>query len=88
MAESKLQSWAHKKLKRSGWEVVKISLCSRPGWPDTEAIRNGRTVRIEFKDEGKKLEPLQRYIHKQIKDAGGEVYTASTKEEFLSLNLT
>ena len=86
-AESKLQSWAHKRLKSAGWEVVKHILTSRPGWPDTEIIRNGRTVRIEFKAPGRSLDPLQVYIHKKLKASGAEVYMVDSKEAFYNLNL-
>jgi len=85
--ESKLQKWIHKELRKSGWVVTKIMLCSTPGWPDTEAIKKGRTVRIEIKDKGKKANDLQLYVHKKIKKNGGEVYVVDSKEEFTKLNL-
>jgi HSP20 family molecular chaperone IbpA len=86
-AESKLQSWAHKKLKKAGWLVRKFILVSKGGWPDTEIIRNGRTVRIEFKAPGNEPDDLQKYVHKEIRKHGGEIYVVDSKEKFLELNL-
>jgi hypothetical protein len=85
-AESKLQSRVHKHLSRNGWLVVKNILMSRPGWPDTEAIRDGRTIRLEIKDR-KKLDPLQVYVFKMIRKHGGEVYKVASWDDFLALDL-
>jgi hypothetical protein len=84
--ESKLQSKARVWLTKRGWLVTKMNLASRPGWPDTEIIRDGRTVRIEFKDN-KALKAHQVYIFKMIREHGGEVYKVGTWEEFLALGL-
>jgi len=85
--ESKLQTRVTKYLKKSGWYPVKHMLTSKPGWPDSEFIKAGRTVRIEFKSPGKYADPLQKYVHSQIRKHGGEVYTIDTWEKFLLLNL-
>lgn len=84
--ESALQARIRNRLRRDGWLVVKISLTSRPGWPDLEAIRDGRTIRIEVKDHGD-LKPHQKYRHSEIKKYGGEVYSADSWEKFLELGL-
>lgn len=85
--ESKLQTRINNYLKKKGWYGVKHMLTSKPGWPDQEFIKCGRTVRIEFKSPGKKANPLQKYVHKQIKRHGGEVYTVDTWANFLLLDL-
>jgi hypothetical protein len=85
--ESKLQIRITKKLKKSGWLVTKIMLCSTPGWPDIYAIRNKRSIHLEIKSKGKKAEPLQEYVHYQIKKQSGEVYLIDTWEKFLALKL-
>lgn len=85
--ESKLQSKIIGDLERHGWLVVKIKLCTKNGWPDLEAIRNKRTIRIEIKKPGEELEPLQELRHEQIKEHGGEVYLVDTFESYLKLKL-
>ena len=86
-AESKLQKKVITSLKRKKWLVTKIMLSSINGWPDVEAIKHGRTIRIELKAHGKTLEPLQEYVHLQIKKHGGEVYKVDSWEEYLKLKL-
>lgn len=86
-AESKLQTRIHKYLKKNGWYGVKHMLTSKPGWPDQEFIKSGRTLRLEIKSKGKKADPLQKYVHLQIRKHGGEVYTIDSWEKFLELNL-
>jgi hypothetical protein len=85
--ESRLQTKVHRFLKRNGWVVNKIILCSMNGFPDTWALKNGRVVLIENKAKGRKLGPLQEYVHEMIKINGGEVYTIDRWEEFLKLKL-
>jgi len=85
--ESKLQSKIRSHLKKRGWYAVKHIIVSKSGWPDLEAIKNGRTIRIEVKKPEKDAEKLQKYVHSQIRKHGGEVYTIDTWEKFLLLNL-
>ncbi len=85
--ESKLQKKVRTALKRKGWLVNKIMLCSQNGWPDLYILKNGRTVLIEMKAAGKKPEPLQLYIHAQIRLHGGEVYKVDRWEDYLALDL-
>lgn len=74
-------------MKRKGWIVPKIMLCSINGWPDVQALKNGRFVMLEMKSPGKKLDPLQRYVHQLIKKEKGEVYKVDTWEQYLKLKL-
>jgi hypothetical protein len=84
--ESKLQAKGRKFMQRKGWMAVKMNNTSRPGWPDFYYLKNGRSVWIEWKDD-KNLDPLQKYIHEQIKLHGGEVYKVGTWEEFVATGL-
>lgn len=86
-AEAKLQSKIIRSLKRKGWLVPKIMLSSMNGWPDVEAIKDGRTIRLELKAPGKPLEPLQKYVHSLIKSHGGEVYKIDSWEGYQKLKL-
>jgi hypothetical protein len=86
--ESKLQTKVRNSLKRKGWLVNKIILCSVNGWPDLDALSpTGRRVLLEMKAKGKKLDPLQEYVHEQIRQRGGEVYKIDSWADYLALNL-
>lgn len=84
--EAKLQTRIKNWLQDEGWLVVKISLCSKPGWPDLEGIKEGRTIRIEVKDN-QDLDDLQVFRHNQIKTYGGEVFCVKTWDEFKKTGL-
>jgi len=84
--ESKLQTKIKNKLRLDGWFVTKISMTSRPGWPDLYLLKDGRSVWLEIKD-GKKLKELQIYIRDEIRKFGGESYSAANWDEFIALNL-
>lgn len=84
--ESRLQTKIKRWLRDHGWLVVKISLCSKPGWPDLEAIKKGRTIRLEIKNK-RKIDELQEFRHQEIQAHGGEVFTAATWQEFMNLKL-
>jgi hypothetical protein len=86
-AESKLQRKIINSLKRKKWLVTKIMLSSMNGWPDVEAIKNGRTIRLELKAPGEDAEPLQKYVHSLIKSHGGEVYKIDSWEGYQKLKL-
>lgn len=86
-AEAKLQSKIIRSLRKQKWLVTKIILSSTNGWPDVEAIKEGRTIRLELKAPGKPLEPLQKYVHELIKKNGGEVFKIDNWESYLKLKL-
>lgn len=71
--ESKVQSRVIGILKEDGWLVVKIGLCSIPGFPDLMALKSGRVKFVEVKRTGEKPRPLQEYRHKQLREQGFEV---------------
>lgn len=78
MRESAIQTKIKKKLENSGWFVVKIITCSKPGWPDLQAHRAGVTAFVEVKREGKAPTDLQLYIHDLLKKQGFEVISCAT----------
>lgn len=85
MLESKVQAQLVKKLKANGWLVMKIMACSLPGWPDLQAMRDGRIVFIEVKAKGKKATPLQIARHEQIRVAGFEVKVIDDVYEIIDI---
>ena len=86
--ESKLQKKVKNSLKRKGWLVVKIILCSQNGWPDLMALSpEGKWVLLEMKATRERLKPLQEYVHSLIRDNRGVVYMIDSWEDYLALNL-
>ena len=77
--ESKIQEKIVKNLERRGWYVVKIIQCTKNGWPDLQAVKDGKTVYIEVKDIGKEPDPLQLMRHKELRSAGAAVYVTDNK---------
>jgi Holliday junction resolvase len=67
-------------MERSGWLVVKIIQCTKNGWPDLQAVKDGRTVYIEVKDIGEKPDPLQLVRHRQLREAGASVFVTDDKK--------
>lgn len=74
-------------MRRSGWLVVKIILCSVNGWPDVLALRAGEYILLELKSPTKPLKPLQTYVHRLIKKHGGKVYKIDSWEAYEKLNI-
>jgi Holliday junction resolvase len=82
MSEQDIQTAIREKLEKKGWFVVKIMVCSKPGFPDLLCLRNAKTVLIEVKDKGKIPDPsktlregeaLQLYRHTKLRSMGFEV---------------
>ncbi len=83
----------HSRLARSvGWFVEKIMRTARGGFPDRFYARShpkdqcpfcnrGRVVLIEWKRFGKTAEPQQLLRHKQLREAGVEVYVVDNTAE-------
>ena len=79
--ESTVQSSIQKWLKDNGWFTIKIIMASKNGIPDLMAIKNGRTIFIEVKNEIGKLSKIQEYRIKEMQQHGAEVIVARSKEE-------
>ena len=74
LPESLIQRKTIKAYEAQGWLVVKIIQTNRNGWPDLQCHKNGETVFIEVKKEGKtKLDPLQLLRHEQLAKQGFKV---------------
>ena len=86
MLEKQVQSKVVKKLKESGWMVVKIMSCSLPGWPDLQALKNGKVIFIEVKAPGNVATPLQRVRHDQLRQAGFDVYVIDDVKKLEVIN--
>ena len=81
MLESKIQKKIINHLKKEGWFVTKLISTSTSGIPDLMAIKNGRTIFIEVKNEIGKLSKIQEYRIKEMQEHGAEVIVARSKEE-------
>ena len=57
--ESSIQTAISKALTENGWFVVKIMMASKNGIPDLMAIKNGRTIFIEVKNEDEIVEVVR-----------------------------
>ena len=79
--ESSIQTAINKLLTENRWFVVKIMMASKNGIPDLMAIKNGRTIFIEVKNEIGKLSKIQEYRIKEMQEHGAEVIVARSKEE-------
>ena len=79
--ESSIQTAINKLLTENRWFVVKIMMASKNGIPDLMAIKNGKTIFIEVKNEIGKLSKIQEYRIKEMQEHGAEVIVARSKEE-------
>ena len=85
--ESKLQRKIILDLKSKGFVVNKVIRCNNSGWPDLEAFRNGEVIFIEVKDENKKADPLQEYVHEILNAQKFKVFVVDTWELYTNLNI-
>jgi Holliday junction resolvase len=73
MLESKIQTKIKKKLEAEGWLVVKLIRTSINGIPDLLALKNGKAMFIEVKQESGKVSEIQKLRIKQLQEQGFEV---------------
>lgn len=73
VTESAIQHRIIKRYEAAGYIVVKINLCSKPGFPDLILLKDGKTLFIEVKRPGGKPRPLQQYRINELRKAGFEV---------------
>lgn len=73
MLESKIQTKIKKRLKKDGWEVIKLIKTSWIGIPDLMALKDGKVKFIEVKQTIGILSEIQKLRIKQLKDKGFEV---------------
>jgi hypothetical protein len=70
MLESARKKRCTRALEEWGWEVIHLIQTNKNGIPDTLALRLGIVVFIEFKQPGKRPDPLQEYRHKKLREHG------------------
>lgn len=79
LSESIIQTRVKKVYEKAGWLVVKIIQCTLNGWPDQQMHKDGKTIFIECKAEGKaknfaKDYPLQHHRHQELRAKGFTVH--------------
>ena len=73
MLESKIQAKIKKKLEADGYFVTKLTVTSTPGIPDLLAIKDGKALFIEVKQDKGIVSPLQLHRHEQLRSFGCQV---------------
>jgi hypothetical protein len=72
--ESIIQRNIIKKLEADGWFVVKHIQTNRNGFPDLQALKDGKCIFIEVKRPGGRTSDLQKHRLKQLTDKGFDCY--------------
>jgi hypothetical protein len=85
MTEAQLKQKCSKQLEAWGWLVVHIIQCSKNGWPDTQILRNSKTLFIEFKVPGKQPRELQAYRIRKLREQGFETIIVHRIEDIFHL---
>tara|TARA_R110002051_G_scaffold254373_2_gene313338 strand:- start:68 stop:346 length:279 start_codon:yes stop_codon:yes gene_type:complete len=80
--ESKVQSKITKFLEKEGWWVCKIMTCSKNGYPDLQAFRDGVPLVCEVKQAGKEPRTLQYFRLKELAAVGVIALWADSIEVF------
>jgi hypothetical protein len=70
MLESEIKRRGTKLLESWGWMIIHLIQTNTNGIPDTLCMRAGHAIFIEWKQPGKKPEPLQFYRHQKLKEQG------------------
>ena len=68
--ESEIQAKCIKYAQAQGWIVLKVISCNMNGISDLILFNNGKTIFIEVKGPTTKVQPLQLYRQRQMRDAG------------------
>jgi Holliday junction resolvase len=85
--ESALQKKIRVDLEKSGWFVLKVTICNKPGFPDLTLMRQGAILFLEIKSVGKKAEPLQLHRHEELQKQGFKVFVIDTWEQYLQVKI-
>ena len=83
LSESALQGRIMSRLKKSGWECLKVVMCNRGGWPDISCFKDGVCFFIEVKRKNEVPKPLQLHVHSVLREQGFNVYVI---DDFTNLN--
>ena len=71
---SNFQSAIVSKLKSKGWTVVSVVKLSQNGYPDLLAMKQGKVLWIESKEDNDTLKPLQKYRINELRANGFRAY--------------
>lgn len=86
MLESSIEGTVVYRAERAGWFVRKVQWPGRRGAPDRVFAKKGHgTIWIEFKQEGKAPNTLQRREHKRMRDAGMVVHVVDRIDDALRI---
>jgi hypothetical protein len=77
MLESEIKRRGTKLLESWGWMVIHLIQTNTNGIPDTEILRKGIIFFIEWKQPGKKPEPLQLYRIQKLKEQGFQTFVVT-----------
>lgn len=82
MTEQAIQSKIKKRLTKSNWIVLKLTVVSFSGFPDLICLKNpGIAAFIEVKRPGNEPTRLQRYWMDKLRDLGFDVRVACSMED-------
>jgi Holliday junction resolvase len=81
--EKTLQPKIIKYLENNGYYVVKTIKLNKSGLPDIFAFKDGNTVMIEVKSEGKKPSKIQDFRIREVQGYGVKAFYCDTYESFI-----
>lgn len=82
MKETKLEQYLVKEIKKENGLCLKWMSPGAKGVPDRIIIMpGGKTYFVEMKQVSGRIDPLQKYVHKQFTQRGHKVYVLWTKEQ-------
>ncbi len=63
-----------------GWLVRRMQFIGRRGCPDSWFFKGGKAIIVEFKDRGKRPDPMQERRIRELRAAGMEVHVIDDYE--------
>lgn len=82
MKETKLEQYLVKEVKKQNGLCLKWIAPGTKGVPDRIVVMpNGKTYYVELKQPKGRIDPLQKYMHRQLEERGHKVYVLWTKEQ-------
>jgi hypothetical protein len=85
MREIEIERPASQYAQRRGWFEIKIERASRRGFPDRFYARRGRVVLVEYKAPGEPPSGQQAIRHRELRDAGVEVFVIDNLDDAYEL---
>lgn len=85
MLESKIEKDSVKEAKKHGWYSFKVLSQLNKGLPDRAFLKDGHTVYIEYKQQGKLPTALQSRIHRDFAEHGVTVYVCTSVNETMEV---